>query len=92
LSGWGNPKNAHSGNKDGFIAQFDRNGSLLWNTFIGGVGNERVTVFNIISDSEVYIAGISDAAFESPLLNGLLNNNGGKGGIFIVSTSMEGLR
>jgi hypothetical protein len=39
---WGNPFDAFAGNADGYIAQMDSNGSLLWNTFIGGSGNESI--------------------------------------------------
>jgi hypothetical protein len=91
-SAWGNPSHAYTGNKDGFIAQFDQNGSLLWNTFIGGTGNDKITFFNVVSDTEIYIAGASDSTFTSPLMTNLLSGNDGKGGIFIIATSMEALR
>ncbi len=37
---WGSPIRAFSGNVDAFVVKLDRNGTLLWNTFLGGTTDD----------------------------------------------------
>ena len=64
---WGNPLHAFTENSDGFIAQMDSSGSLLWNTFIGGNGDDGVRSLEIDNNSNLYVVGQSDTGFGNPI-------------------------
>jgi len=38
---WGSPKRAYSGATDVCVAKFNRHGNLIWNTFLGGSGDDK---------------------------------------------------
>ncbi len=61
------PVRDYSGGWDAFAARLDGNGSLIWNTFLGGSGYDRG--FAIATDgTSVYVAGYSGATWqESPV-------------------------
>lgn len=61
---WGNPKRAYSGNLDVFVAKVDSSGTLLWNTFLGGEGDDN-NGFQLAADGNgnVYVAGNSQSAW-----------------------------
>ena len=80
---WGNPFDAFAGNADGYIARMDSNGSLLWNTFIGGSGNEGIG-YLAISNNILYIVGGSDSGFGNPINN----PSGGDNDTFIVRMNL----
>jgi gliding motility-associated-like protein len=52
------------GEKDGFVAKFDPDGSLIWAFRIGGLNNDAVTSICLDSAGSIYITGyvISDTA------------------------------
>jgi len=83
-STWGNPANAFTAGLDGFVAQFDPNGSLLWNTFIGGNGNDVVRSIEIDNNNTLYSAGVSNVGFGDPITN----PQGGGNDIFVVNISI----
>ncbi|MEM7028059.1 MAG: SBBP repeat-containing protein [Chloroflexota bacterium] len=67
---WGTPDNPHSGsgNFDAFIATFDTNGALQANTFFGGTGIDSARGgIAMDSNGDLYVAGISDATWGTPL-------------------------
>ena len=70
---WGSPVNAHSGSGslDGFVAKMDNDGNLLWNTFIGGSGNEFPGRSNnsVLVDGagNVYVGGSTTGGFGTPV-------------------------
>ena len=83
-SSWGSPFNASTGNGDGFLAQLDSNGSLVWNTFIGGTGSENIEWVEV-RDNIVYIMGLSDSIFGNPI-------SGPKGGgndLYVAAISLK---
>jgi hypothetical protein len=66
-----------AGAEDGFIAQFDMDGSLDWATYYGGAGSDFFNAIAADPLGNLYLAGCttSDAAFttagsEQPFLNG----------------------
>ncbi|MFC1591753.1 SBBP repeat-containing protein [Thermodesulfobacteriota bacterium] len=70
-SSWGNPVRPFEGGAfDIYVAKYDSSGNLLWNTFLGGPGEDN-TVRHCIafSDGNVYIAGRSDSAWGSSPAN-----------------------
>lgn len=64
---WGSPLNPFSGGYDVFVAKLDANGSLLWNTFLGGSGNDIGYGIALDASGNVYLNGLSRATWGSPI-------------------------
>jgi len=66
---WGSPVRAYTGGQDAYVAKLSSSGVLLWNTFLGGTGNESNGGYRIAVDGSgnVYVAGRSDATWGSPV-------------------------
>lgn len=52
---------ANGGGSDGFIAQFDRHGNFIWDSYIGGSGYEEATACYADNRGNVLVAGNTDA-------------------------------
>jgi hypothetical protein len=87
-SSWGSPVRAYSGFYfDAFVAKLSPSGALLWNTFLGGAGDDAAHSIAVDSVGNVYIAGWSTDSWGSPVRGFLggsydvwaakLNTNGG---------------
>lgn len=50
----------NGGGMDGFIAEFDRHGSFVWDSYIGGSGNEFATACYADNQGNVLVAGHTD--------------------------------
>src|SRR5205814_680988 len=48
------------GGQDGFVAKFDKNGNLLWSTFLGGSGWDGVYSFAVDANGNAVVTGESD--------------------------------
>ncbi|MHB0960277.1 MAG: cadherin domain-containing protein, partial [Pirellulaceae bacterium] len=66
---WGTPWRVHSSGQDAFAARLDGNGSLTWNTFLGGSGTDLGTAIAVNGSGSVYVAGYSTATWGSPVQN-----------------------
>ncbi|MHA2362552.1 MAG: SBBP repeat-containing protein [Candidatus Hodarchaeales archaeon] len=63
----------YKGREDAFVVKFNRDGALLWGTYIGGSGDERGEAIAVTSNDEVYVTGsttsdnfpITDDAYNS---------------------------
>jgi hypothetical protein len=64
---WGSPVNPYATGGDAFVARLSATGALIWNTFIGGSGEERAYGVAVDGAGSVYVTGISGAAFGSPV-------------------------
>jgi hypothetical protein len=64
---WGSPARAYSSGHDAFTAGLDGNGSLTWNTFLGGTGSDYGHSIAVDRSGNVYVAGSSDATWGSPV-------------------------
>ncbi len=66
---WGNPSRPFSGEwvMDGFAAGLDADGALLWNTFLGGDGEDWAE--DIVADDagHIFVTGRSETAWGSPV-------------------------
>ena len=70
LASWGAPVRAFggvSGTSDQFVAKLDAAGNLVWNSFIGGAGNEYITGLAVDGNGNSYPVGIGWSAWGSPL-------------------------
>ena len=65
---WGSPVTAYGGGGvDGFAAKLDSNGNLIWNTFLGGAGNDEAFGIALDATGNLYLAGYSDTTWGSPV-------------------------
>jgi hypothetical protein len=64
---WGNPVRPFTADTDGFAAKLTNGGSLSWNTFLGGDGEDGGRGVALDAGANVYVAGFSDAAWGSPV-------------------------
>jgi hypothetical protein len=63
---WGAPKRAFTGMRDAFAAKLNANGTLKWNTFLGGNAVEEGGIVVEPSGSS-YVVGRSTASWGTPL-------------------------
>ncbi|MEW6366001.1 MAG: SBBP repeat-containing protein [Acidobacteriota bacterium] len=63
---WGSPVRPYSGQDDSFIAKLTSDGSLIWNTFLGGPGGDRGLGIEADGIGNVYVAGDSWGTWGSP--------------------------
>ena len=64
---WGSPLSPFAGAYDVFVAKLDANGSLLWNTFLGGPDNDIGYGIAVDTSGNVYLNGLSKATWGSPI-------------------------
>jgi len=63
---WGSPVNPHAGYPDAFVAKLADNGAVLWNTFLGSVGENGGWGITVVGNG-VCVVGRSDGGWGSPL-------------------------
>ena len=64
---WGSPIRAYSMGLDGFAAKIDGTGVLVWNTFLGGNGQDHSRGIAVDEDGNIYVAGYSEQTWASPI-------------------------
>jgi len=64
---WGTPVRAYGSGTDAFVAKIGTDGTLLWNTFLGGSGSDYGQAVALGQSGEVYVAGFSDAPWGTPV-------------------------
>ncbi|MGD9347785.1 MAG: hypothetical protein PVH84_18120 [Candidatus Aminicenantes bacterium] len=64
---WGTPINAYAGGSDVFIAKFDTNGTLLWNTFVGSDLSEGAEAISVDASGNIYVSGYGYKSWGSPV-------------------------
>ena len=52
-----------TGARDGFVAAFDADGASLWATYLGGPGNDQVSVVDVFTGGDVVVGGLADEGF-----------------------------
>ena len=81
---WGAPLNPHSGLSDIMLAKLASDGHRLWNTFLGGEGNDQAVAVTLNDEEEIHIAGYSGATWGAPI------NPYGEGGDAVVAKVSQG--
>jgi hypothetical protein len=64
---WGSPLRAYTSGWDSYAAKLNSSGSLLWDTFQGGSGDDKGYAIALDSSEYVYVAGYSTATWGSPV-------------------------
>jgi hypothetical protein len=64
---WGLPDRPFSAGFDTYAAKLDSNGSLVWNTFLGGNANDFGFAVGVDVTGNVYLGGYSQGAWDSPI-------------------------
>jgi hypothetical protein len=64
---WGTPINPYNSGADIFVVKMNSSGSVVWNTFLGGTGNDSVDNATVDSSGNTYIVGLSTATWGSPV-------------------------
>jgi hypothetical protein len=64
---WGSPIQEYIGGSDAFAAKLDASGNLLWNTFLGGNGDEGGNTIATDEAGNIFVAGASLADWGSPV-------------------------
>lgn len=65
---WGSPIRAYSGaNFDAFVAKLSPSGALIWNTFLGGDGDDMCHSIALDASGNIYVAGTANLAWGSPV-------------------------
>src|ERR1700752_4090024 len=66
---WGAPIRAYTmGISDSFVAKLNTNGTLLWNTFLGGTGIDEAREIAVGGSGNVYVTGRSSSTWGSPVI------------------------
>jgi len=64
---WGTPVRAYSSGNDAFAARLAGNGSLTWNTFLGGTGDDQGVGIAVDGSGNVYVTGPSSVSWGTPV-------------------------
>ena len=64
---WGTPTRPHTGNYGAFVAQLDAAGTLRWNAFLAGSGNDYGQAVAVDGSGNVVVAGYSNATWGAPI-------------------------
>ncbi len=62
-AGWGDPDRPYISGIDAFAAKLNSNGSMVWNSFLGGSGNDYGQGMALDSTGSIYVVGYSGAAW-----------------------------
>ncbi|MFA5066352.1 MAG: SBBP repeat-containing protein [Dehalococcoidia bacterium] len=64
---WGSPVQAYTSGNDAYAAKLNSGGTLIWNTFMGGSGDDYGYGIAMDASGNVYVTGYSNAAWGSPV-------------------------
>lgn len=64
---WGSPIRAYTKGSDGFVAKISPDGNLIWNTFLGGNGDDDMHHLAVDANDNLYVIGDSSANWGNPL-------------------------
>jgi hypothetical protein len=64
---WGSPLQAYSASGDVFVAKLDTNGTITWNTFVGGSGSDYGQSIAVDGNGNLYVGGYSDMTWGNPV-------------------------
>jgi hypothetical protein len=81
VGSWGSPIRPYTPAREGldaFVAKLSPSGGLIWNTFLGGGGQDEASGLSVTAAGDVYVGGLSDSSWGTPLspipLSGQVDN------------------
>jgi hypothetical protein len=83
-------QNFGGGDYDGFIIKFNNLGQIVWGTFLGGDGFERVSDIDIDNNNNIYIIGATSSNSNIATTGAFQENLVGGGDYFISKFSSTG--
>jgi uncharacterized delta-60 repeat protein len=66
-STWGSPVRPYAADDDAFVVRLNSSGTLIWNTFLGGVGTDYGYGVAVDESGNVFVAGYSAASWGWPV-------------------------
>ncbi|MCX6723973.1 MAG: SBBP repeat-containing protein [Candidatus Staskawiczbacteria bacterium] len=64
---WGSPiKRAYSSGVDAMLTKLDSTGAFVWDTFLGGAGNDYGSDIKLDSNGNIYVVGYTTATWGTP--------------------------
>lgn len=85
-SEWGAPVRPFSGSSDVFVARLTADGTLVWNTFLGGNGSDYDGFVAVDGAGNIFVTGVSTAAWGTPLRS----HEGGGTDAFVARLNPDG--
>ena len=64
---WANPIRAYTAFRDAFLTKLNSGGNLMWNTFLGGSGNDEGLNIALDGSGNTYVTGYSTTTWENPI-------------------------
>ncbi len=87
---WGSPVRAFAKNSEIFAAKLGPNAELIWNTFLGGNGDDTGEEISVGGNGNIYLTGISDTTWGSPVRAHGINIAGANYDAFAVKLNSNG--
>lgn len=83
-------QNYGGGDYDGFIIKFNNLGQIIWGTFLGGSGFERINDIDIDNNDNIYIIGSTSSNSNIATISAFQENLIGDGDYFISKFTSTG--
>ncbi|MGY5876763.1 MAG: hypothetical protein RTU30_13525 [Candidatus Thorarchaeota archaeon] len=82
-------QNETGGNRDGFIAKFDPDGTLIFLTYLGGSDRDQMEDVTVDAEGNIIVVGCTDSD-DFPVYNGYQETFGGDRDAFIAKLTPNG--
>jgi hypothetical protein len=83
-------QNYGGGDYDGFIIKFNNLGQIVWGTFLGDSGFDKITAIDIDTNNNIYIIGSTSSNSNIATTGAFQENLNGSGDIFISKFTSTG--
>ncbi len=80
------------GGDDGYLAKFNDQGQLVWSTYYGGSGTDRLTAVLPVGDSAVYLLGVTNSSADIATATSHQNSIAGGDDAFFARMDTSGQR
>ncbi len=84
-------KNYGDGGQDGFIAKYDKNGNLLWSTYLGGSGWDGIFGLTVDASGNAVVTGVTESS-NFPITANAIQNTVTGDAAFVTVISADGTR
>lgn len=87
---FGGYDNTNNGYSDAFVTKFASNGTVIWSTYLGGVGNDEGNAITIDQSDNIYISGLTYSWANFPVQSGYDTDWNGNGDAFVTKFGPDG--